>query len=56
MQLKENATFMQLEVKHEIKSDIFGVATLETFSGSEDSFYGRWGENDRATLRLEYWF
>lgn len=56
MQLKEDATFMQLEVKHEIKSDLFGVVTLETFSGSEDSFYGRWSENDRATLRLEYWF
>lgn len=53
---KDQGYFNRLEAQYRINPQWIWSVALEAFNGPDDSYYGRWAENDRLITQLEYKF
>jgi hypothetical protein len=48
--------FLQPSVSHRISDNVQLLTGFDVMSGSRDTFWGRWRDNDRWFMSLEYFF
>jgi len=55
-QIRDHGVVGQLEARYRLRPDLWLQLTGEIFGGQNTSFFGRWSQNDRVVLALEYSF
>ncbi len=56
LDLDENGTFVSPALRYRPTPGLWLTFSAEMFLGPDDSFYGRWDQNDRFLLAMEYSF
>jgi hypothetical protein len=55
-ELKNDGLFQRYQGTYKFRKGISLTLALDLFSGDEESYYGRWEENNRSVIVLEYVF
>jgi len=55
-QNKDAGRYQKFGTKYTIKDGLVGGLYVETFNGQDNSYYGRWKDNDRVIAELKYSF